>query len=523
MHPHPACSSACGGRCEPPGLCARRGLCGRGAGALRAGVAGAPLAAVSGAPPATRVVEANARGRAEGIRPGLSDAEAVVRCPTLVRRPVSAEAEAAARHALLDACLAVSPRIEDVAPGCVHVDLAGLDAALRRRRDARAPPPPSGTRGRTRGPRGDRRHARGRRRGRAGWARAARDRARGRARGAGRGAAGRPRMARGAERDIQAVGAGHARRPRGLATRWGRRASGEIWSRRARPRLRDRSRSVPSMDAAAVWEEAQGLDWEIVTLPGADAGAGARCSSGLCARLAAAHLAMDALDLRLALASGGHHARTMALAAPLTEAAPLVALLALEIERAAARGGDHRRLGQRARSSSPRRARAALASAAARAARPGGGSGAPGAAGRRRQRRGADRRSTRIARMRIRWRRSIRPSPMGSRIPPTSARPERRQPSTDERIAGPLVLRRLRPPRRVTVETHEGRPAWLHGLSNDRAEVVTCAGPWRASGQWWDTDPWARDEWDIALADGTLWRLAHDRITKSWPLDALYD
>jgi protein ImuB len=94
---------------------------------------------------------------------------------------------------------------------------------------------------------------------------------------------------------------------------------------------------------------------------------------------------------------------------------------------------------------------------------------------------------------------------------------------TDERIAGPLVLRRLRPPRRVTVETREGRPAWLHGLSNDSAEVVTCAGPWRASGQWWDTDPWARDEWDIALADGTLWRLAHDRITKSWFLDALYD
>ena len=44
-------------------------------------------------------------------------------------------------------------------------------------------------------------------------------------------------------------------------------------------------------------------------------------------------MAVDALDLRLALASGGHQARTMALAAPLTEAAPLVALLALELER----------------------------------------------------------------------------------------------------------------------------------------------------------------------------------------------
>ena len=52
---------------------------------------------------------------------------------------------------------------------------------------------------------------------------------------------------------------------------------------------------------------------------------------------------------------------------------------------------------------------------------------------------------------------------------------------------------------------------------------MTCAGPWRASGQWWDTDAWARDEWDIALADGTLWRLSHDRITNTWSLDALYD
>src|SRR5205085_12102935 len=36
----------------------------------------------------------------------------------------------AARHALLDTCYGVSPRIEDVAPGLVHVDLAGLGRLL---------------------------------------------------------------------------------------------------------------------------------------------------------------------------------------------------------------------------------------------------------------------------------------------------------------------------------------------------------------------------------------------------------
>src|SRR5215470_4336056 len=85
-----------------------------------------PLAVVTGAPPATRVVEANVHARTAGVRPGLNDAEAGVRCPGLVRRPVSADAEAAARHALLEACLSVSPRLEDAGPGAVHVDLAGL-------------------------------------------------------------------------------------------------------------------------------------------------------------------------------------------------------------------------------------------------------------------------------------------------------------------------------------------------------------------------------------------------------------
>ena len=106
-----------------------------------------PLAVVTGsaARHARRRGQRSGRGpRAYG--PGLTDAEAVVRCPTLVRRPVSAEAEAAARHALLEACLSVSPRLEDAAPGLVHVDLAGLgglfgdeaEIGRRLRRQARA-------------------------------------------------------------------------------------------------------------------------------------------------------------------------------------------------------------------------------------------------------------------------------------------------------------------------------------------------------------------------------------------------
>jgi protein ImuB len=92
-----------------------------------------------------------------------------------------------------------------------------------------------------------------------------------------------------------------------------------------------------------------------------------------------------------------------------------------------------------------------------------------------------------------------------------------------EAPAGALGLRRLRPPRRVEVVTHEGRPAHVRGAPDLDATVVTAAGPWRLSGRWWDRGPWARDEWDVQLADGTLWRLTHDRLTRTWFLDALYD
>jgi protein ImuB len=53
--------------------------------------------------------------------------------------------------------------------------------------------------------------------------------------------------------------------------------------------------------------------------------------------------------------------------------------------------------------------------------------------------------------------------------------------------------------------------------------VRTCAGPWRISGEWWDARGWARDEWDVALTDSTLCRLARDRLTGDWYLDGVYD
>src|SRR3989442_13957236 len=85
-----------------------------------------PMAVVTSAAPATRVVEANAAARERGIRAGIPEAAAGARCPQLVRRPASAARADAARRALLAAGYGGSPRLEDVAPGLVHVDVAGL-------------------------------------------------------------------------------------------------------------------------------------------------------------------------------------------------------------------------------------------------------------------------------------------------------------------------------------------------------------------------------------------------------------
>jgi len=81
-----------------------------------------------------------------------------------------------------------------------------------------------------------------------------------------------------------------------------------------------------------------------------------------------------------------------------------------------------------------------------------------------------------------------------------------------------LALRRMRPARRVEVETVDERPVRVEARL-----VIASAGPWRASGEWWDREAWARDEWDVVLGDGALCRVARDRLAGHWYLDGFYD
>ena len=105
------------------------------------------------------------------------------------------------------------------------------------------------------------------------------------------------------------------------------------------------------------------------------------------------------------------------------------------------------------------------------------------------------------------------------------------------------ALRRYRFPIPTRVVVQEGRPV---RVQTDRqgftsGAIVQAAGPWRTSGNWWDTPGprmkagqqasrpagqqayWDRDEWDVAMTDGTVYRLVVEREVGQWFLEGVID
>ncbi len=106
------------------------------------------------------------------------------------------------------------------------------------------------------------------------------------------------------------------------------------------------------------------------------------------------------------------------------------------------------------------------------------------------------------------------------------------------------MLRRFRMPVAARVRVRKGRPVRVAASCVSGGAVVQWAGPWRTSGQWWtdagvvsaDTSPPTvlpmapagaapcdRDEWDVSLTDGGVYRIFHDRQVDRWFLDGLVD
>ncbi len=85
---------------------------------------------------------------------------------------------------------------------------------------------------------------------------------------------------------------------------------------------------------------------------------------------------------------------------------------------------------------------------------------------------------------------------------------------------GKLALRRFRPPLPARVK---GCPPTYVTAPGIQGRVEAAAGPWRSSGDWWKAPAWSRDEWDVAMASGALYRIYQDRDTSAWYVDGCYD
>ena len=115
------------------------------------------------------------------------------------------------------------------------------------------------------------------------------------------------------------------------------------------------------------------------------------------------------------------------------------------------------------------------------------------------------------------------------------------------------ALRRFRPPQSVSVLMVAGQPGTIGPprarAQNDEVtralfgEVVWCAGPWQTSGEWWNQEPWQREEWDVAITarespflqrsitkhdsrsnpGPLLYRLYRDVLSGTWFIEGEYD
>jgi protein ImuB len=85
--------------------------------------------------------------------------------------------------------------------------------------------------------------------------------------------------------------------------------------------------------------------------------------------------------------------------------------------------------------------------------------------------------------------------------------------------AGPasLAFRAFRPPLAAKVQ---GSFVSAPGV---RGKIERQAGPWRTAGGWWTPAAWARDEWDVELSDGALYRIYCDANTGRWFIEGSYD
>ncbi len=494
-------------------------------------LAGAPLAVASGTGPRAELVAVSPEAAARGIRRLVTVAHARSICAELCVRVASPALERAAREALLDAALSVSPRAALAPPGsgsfgaegCVFVDARGVDALFRSEQ---------------------------------GFAAALGERARRLGLPAAVSVAASQEVARLVARllapdEVQVIAPGAeraflARLPLDLLdpddalaetlTRFGVRSVRDLLSlpRRAlgtrlgprvlelvalaRGDVRDPplpapepSRLVEATDLEFPVERLEPLGFVLQGL-----------LSRLLARLEARRLSCGELGLQLDLEGGARDARRVGLAAPTHELRVLMRLLLSALEsnppRAAVLGaaleaeGRPLRAGQldlfRPAGPAPAELGRTLAELQALCGEDRIGSPRPA----------DDHRPHLFEMQRFQTERLENERLENERLEKGASRDEtpRSRPLT-------LATRALRPPVAAEVRIRGTRPCWLRSAVAN-GEVLHLAGPWRTTGGWWSPERrFAYDYYDVQTRDGTLARLRFDHVRRCWHIDAVYD
>jgi protein ImuB len=484
----------------------------------------APLAVVqAGHDLGGRAHVLGATAAAEGVAPGQTLAEARAICPGLVTRQTSSERERAAAHAAREAAAALSPRVEEVAPGLVYLDVSGLQALI-----------------------GDERAV-------------ARELVAASERVGVRAAVGL-----GSSKSVARLAAQAASADLTLeSTRWG--VGGGAFRVVSREEQREFLGGLPlhaldlpdelhdslrrfglqtlgevaalppgplaarlGPEAALLWRLARGEDAGALTPrqepdrfeEGEELGWDASSVEPLlflwkalldrlAQRLSARGLMAQELFLQLRLADGSWDERALDLAAPTREVPALLQLLRLSVE------GRPPPAGVRAVRLSAVATREVLEQMplfGPRGATP-----------------------TQLAAAVARLSALVGPERVGRPQPPDRWAPfdllcGKFAPPPPPRMAVPatiemsLAVRALRPPRTAEVRCDEaGAPFLIIGEGALGGRVVASAGPWRTVAEWWTDAPLALDAYDLELAGGLLIRAARELATGIWRIEAVYD
>jgi protein ImuB len=87
------------------------------------------------------------------------------------------------------------------------------------------------------------------------------------------------------------------------------------------------------------------------------------------------------------------------------------------------------------------------------------------------------------------------------------------------------VLRVCRPLLAIHVTIRAQKPL-IVAANGTSYTVLSHAGPWRSSGEWWSETCWCREEWDVELSDDKtrmISRIAYDPASNCWYMQGIYD